>query len=221
MRVALPLLLVCCAPCTRAQGPSVHPYPKFEVFAGYSAIETNDHSLQFPDIGPVGNLDFDEKGKGFETAVIFNLNRYVGIMGDFSAHFSQNQFAVPLALPCNRAPCSDSTQPGTIDPRLFDFLVGPELKLRNRTRFTPFVHTLFGLAHSTATFRTTGSTINLSRTDGETGFAMAFGGGMDVRIIRRVSFRGFLTYSQAFVGATALPSQKVNSIGWSSGVLFH
>lgn len=215
------MLLVCFAPLALAQDMNAHRYPRLEAFVGYSAIETNDHSFQFLDIGPASHLDFDEKSKGFEAAVIGNLSRHVGIMGDFSAHFSLNQFSVPVAASCAQPPCSASTQPGTINPRLFNFLVGPEMKARNRTRITPFVHAIFGIAHSTATFNTAGSVINLSRTDEETGFAMAFGGGFDFRIIRRCSFRGFLTYSQAFVGSNFLPRQRVNSVGWSAGVLFH
>jgi hypothetical protein len=195
--------VICCSHLAVAQAI----YPKFEVFGGYSAIETNDHTFQFTDLGPVGHLDFDERGKGFETAVIGNVNRYIGIMGDFSAHFSSNEFAVPFTA---------STQPGSINPRLFNFLAGPELKLRNHTRFTPFVHALVGVAHSSATFNTAGSIINLSRTDADTGFAVAYGGGLDIRILRRLSFRGFLTYNQ-----TSVDHQKVNSLGWSSGILLH
>jgi hypothetical protein len=214
------LLMSCCA--SHALGQEAHSptYPGIEYFTGYSAIETNDHIFQFRDIGPVGQLDFDEKGSGFEAAVIRNLSRYLGIMGDFSAHLSLNRFSVPLTTPCSQALCS-STQEGTINPRLFYFLAGPEIKWRNRTRITPTAHALFGIAHSTATFSTAGSVLNLSRTDAETGFALALGAGFDLRISRRVSLRELLTHSQAFVGSNALPSQRVNSIGWSAGVLFH
>jgi hypothetical protein len=188
-----------------------------EVFAGFAAVETNDHSFQFADIGPVGHLDFDEKGRGFEAAVTGNVTRYLGIMGDFSAHFSSNEFAVPFPSSSS----SSTTQAGSINPRLFNFLVGPEIKARNRTRLTPFLHALFGAAHSTATFETNGPVVSISRTDAETGFAMAFGGGSDVRITRRFSFRAMLTYQQAFAGANDLPRQRVNALGWSSGVVLH
>ena len=205
---------VFCAHFATAQDTSARLYPRVEAYAGFAAIETNDHSFQFADIGPVGHLDFDENGRGFEAAVIGNVNRYLGIMGDFSAHFSSNEFAVPFTSP-------QTTQPGSINPRLFIFVLGPEIKARNRTRLTPFVHALFGIAYSTATFQTTGPVINFSRTDAETGFTMAFGGGGDVRITRRFSFRAMLTYQQAFVGSNDVPRQRVNALGWSSGVVFH
>lgn len=213
-------LLVCCASLTLAQDPSAARYPSIEISTGYSAIETNDHSFQFANIGPVRNLDFDEGGFGFEAAVIRNLSRWVGIMGDFSAHFSSDKFPVTVAMPCSLPPCASASQPGSINPRLFNFLAGPEIKWRNRTRFTPFVHALAGVAHSTATFSTSGPLVNLSRTDAETGFAMSLGGGVDVRISRRFSFRGGVMYGQSLVGSSALPRQKVDYAGWSSGVLF-
>ncbi len=50
---------------------------------------------------------------------------------------------------------------------------------------------------------------------------MTYGGGFEVRIIRRVSFRTSLDYSKAFVGSNALPAQRVNSVGYSVGIIFH
>jgi hypothetical protein len=47
------------------QETNARSYPRVEAFAGFAAVETNDHSFQFADIGPVGHLDFDEKGRGF------------------------------------------------------------------------------------------------------------------------------------------------------------
>jgi hypothetical protein len=104
---------------------------------------------------------------------------------------------------------------------LFQLLVGPELRWRNRTRVTPFVHALFGGARSTATFRTDGPSLKLLRTDADNGFAMTTAAGFDIGIFRHVSFRGLLTYGQAYVGSPALPRQKVNQVGWSVGLVFH
>jgi opacity protein-like surface antigen len=216
------LWIVCGTPLALAQDATAHRYPKFEVFAGYSAIETNDHTFHFrhPNFN-VLNTDFDEGGRGFEGAVNRNLTRYFGVMGDFSANFSHDRGPVNFTTPCVQPPCPVVTQSSEINPRLFEFLAGPELKWRNHTRVNPFVHTLFGVAHSTATFSTNGSAVNLSRTDTDTGFAMKAGAGFDVRLFRHVSFRGFLTYGKAYVGSDALPHQKVNELGWSVGPVFH
>jgi hypothetical protein len=213
------LLMACCASSALGQAANSQTYPKIEYFAGYSAIETTDHSFHFSEIGTVSGLDFDEQGRGFETEVIGNLSRYFSLVGDFSAHLSYNQFPAQF---CKQHPCPASeTQMATIDPRLFDFLAGPEVKWRNHTRITPFANALFGLGHSSATFNTAGSLLNLSTSDAESGFAMAFHTGFDLRIKPRVSFRGFITYGQDFVGSSALPRQRVDAVGWSAGVLFH
>jgi hypothetical protein len=202
-----------------AQDASASSYPKFEAFAGYSAIETNDHRFKFSAIGQITE-DFDEKGRGFETTVVRNLSRYIGIMGDFSVHTSANSFQSPVTA-CSQSGCTTATQNWQIDPWLVQFLAGPEVKLRNRSRITPFVHALLGVAHSSATVNSTGTAANFSLTDAETGFAMAFGGGFDMRIVRHAGFRGLLTYSQAYVGSDAVARQRVNGLGWSVGVLIH
>lgn len=216
------LLMAGCVPWTMAQDTDVHSYPKLEYFAGYSAIETNNHTFLFSGFKPVSGLDYDEAGKGFEASVIRNVSRYFSVVGDFSAHLSYNDFSLQSApKTCSQPPCAPVTQVGKINPELFDFLVGPEFKWRNRTRIAPFANALFGLGHSTATFNTTGSIENVSATDAEAGLAVAVSGGFELRITRRASLRGFLTYSQAFVGSDVLPRQRVDAVGWSMGVLFH
>jgi hypothetical protein len=219
--VACVLLVFVCAPQSRAQKSGNDQFPKIEIFGGYSSIETNDHNFNFGPNFNATNTDFDEGGRGFEAAVTRNLNRYLGIMGDFSAHFSHDQGPITLTPPCALPPCPPVTQNAELNPRLFNFLAGPEIKGRNRTRLIPLAHALFGVTHTTATFKTSGPALTLSRTDADTGFAMTFGGGLEVRILSRISFRTSLDYSKAFVGSNALPPQRVNSVGYSAGILFH
>jgi hypothetical protein len=169
----------------------------------------------------VGDLDYDEKGRGFDAGGIVNLRRYFAIVGEFSAHFSSNSFLIPVPTNCSQPPCLSVMQPLSINPRLFYFLAGPEFKWRNRTRFTPFINGLAGIAHSHATLTTSGAAADFSTTDAESGFAVAADGGLEVRIAKRYSFRGYLIRSGAFVGSPALPHQKVGAAGWSAGILFH
>jgi opacity protein-like surface antigen len=219
--VACALLVFVCVPLSKAQKPGNDQFPKIEVFGGYSSIETNDHTFRFRPGFNATNTDFDEGSRGFDAAVTRNLNRYLGVVGDFSAHFSHDQGPITLTPPCAQPPCLPVTQSAELNPRLFNFLAGPEIKGRNRTRLTPFAHALFGLVHTTATFKTAGPALTLSRTDADKGFAMTFGGGLEVRVLSRVSFRTSLDYSKAFVGSSALPPQRVKSVGYSAGVIFH
>ena len=209
------------APWMFGQSAGYATGPKLEWYVGYSAIETNDHVFQFRGIGPVGDLDYDEKGRGFEAAAILNVRCYFAIVGEFSAHFSSNGFLIPVQTNCSQPPCASVTQPLSINPRIFYFLAGPEFKWRNRTRFTPFINGLAGIANSHATLTTSGAAVDFSTTEAESGFALAADGGLEVRIAKRYSFRGYLIRSGAFVGSPALPHQKVGAAGWSAGILFH
>ena len=222
--VACVVLLFVYAPLSKAQSQGNEQFPKIEIFGGYSSIETNNHDFHFgPSPGGFNatDTDFDEGGKGFETAVTRNLNRYLGITGDFSAHFSYDQGPITLTPPCAQPPCPTVTQTASLNPRLFNFLAGPEFKWRNHTRLTPFAHALFGMAYTTTTFHTAGPAGSLSRNDADTGFAMTYGGGLEVRILRGVSFRTSFDYGKAFVGSSALPPQRVDSVGYSAGIVFH
>jgi opacity protein-like surface antigen len=204
------------APSADAQGTS--DPGKWGIFAGYSSIETNNHNFHFdPNINAFA-LDYDENGYGFEVGTVRNLNRYFGIVGLFDAHFSSNH--IPDYVPqCSQPPCTALTL--DINPSLFRFTAGPEVAFRNRTRVTPFADVLFGVAHSHATFGLTAPAGRLTSTEGENGFAMNFKVGVDVRLVHQFSFRGSIDYGKAFVGSSALPSQLVDSVGFSTGVLFH
>jgi|SRR5580704_8141154 hypothetical protein len=195
--------------------------PKWGIFAGYSSIETNNHNFHFAPHITAFALDYDENGYGFNIGGVRNLNRYFGIVGLFDAHFSSNHFVLDFVPGhCSQPPCAKVPQGTDINPSLFRFTAGPEVAFRNRTRVTPFADALFGLAHSHATFGTAGSAGRFSATEGENGFAVNFAVGLEVRVAHGFSFRGSIDYGKAFVGSSALPSQLVDSIGFSSGLLF-
>lgn len=211
------------APSARGSAGALGTYdapPRWGIFAGYSSIETSNHNFHFSPGITVDDLDYDENGKGFNIGGVRNLSRYFGIVGLFEAHFSSNQFVINVVPRCNQPPCAPVKQGADLDPSLFRFTVGPEIAFRNRTRVTPFADILFGVAHSHATFSTAGSAGSFSGTEGENGFAMNAAVGMEVRVAHRISFRGSIDYGKAFVGSSALPSQQVDTIGFSSGLLF-
>jgi hypothetical protein len=103
-------------------------YPKIEGFAGYSGVITS--SVLIP-IGPGRNGGTDlDSSVGLETAVIQNLNRSLGLKADFSAHFGHYN-EEDFLIPCDQPVCP--TQSAVSQTRLFQFLAGPEIKLRNHT----------------------------------------------------------------------------------------
>jgi opacity protein-like surface antigen len=209
-------LLLCSALAGSAQSPNPDEYPKVEVFAGYSALgEAGSRGISF---GADRRIEGNYAGEpGLETSIIRNFSRRFGIKGDFSAHFPNESASGPITL-CTPG-CTTATQDFQLKTRVYNFLAGPEFKARNSTRFTPFAHVLGGVAHTSATFTTPGPTFNLLLKKNDNSFAMALGGGIDIRASRRVSFRALMDYNPVFVHDST--SGTRDFVRLSLGVLFH
>ena len=210
----LTIMLFCCVRLTLAQKPAGDEYPKVEVFAGFSAIgEANASDEEVVDFGA---------NQGFQASLIRNVNKYVGIKGDFSFHFDTDRGQGVFTQTCTTPPCPTVTLSFTSKSRLYNFLAGPEIKARNSTRFTPFAHALFGVAHGNIRLNTTGTGISLSDSFSKTGLAMAFGGGLDIRATRRVSIRTMMDYNPTFIGESDTGGRsRLDHVRLSLGILFH
>jgi opacity protein-like surface antigen len=209
-------LLLCSALVGWAQSPKTDEYPKFEIFTGYSALgEANSRGISF---GPNSSVGANYSAEpGFETSIIRNFSKRFGIKGDFSAHFNNESGSGPITA-CTPV-CTTVTQDFQLKTRVYNFLAGPEFKARNRTRFTPFAHLLAGVAHTSATFTTPGPTLNLRLKKSDNSFAMALGGGLDIRASKRVSFRALMDYNPVFVNDST--SGTRDFVRLSLGILFH
>jgi opacity protein-like surface antigen len=210
------LVLMCSGAIASAQNANKDEYPKIEVFAGYSALgEAGSRGISFGANRSVGANYSAEPG--FETSIIRNFSKHFGIKGDFSAHFNNESASGPITS-CTPA-CTTVTQDFQLKTRVYNFLAGPEFKARNSTRFTPFAHVLGGVAHTSATFTTAGPTFNLLLKKSDNSFAMALGGGIDIRASKRVSFRGLMDYNPVFVHDSTSGTRDFVRI--SLGVLIH
>ena len=210
-------VLLCSALMGSAQSPNPDEYPKVEVFVGYSALgEANGRGISFGPNAFVG-ANYSAAKAGFETSIIRNFSKRFGIKGDFSAHFNNQSGSGPITS-CTPA-CTTATQDFQLKTRVYNFLAGPEFKARNSTRFTPFAHVLGGVAHTSATFTTPGPTFNLLLKKSDNSFAMALGGGIDIRASKRVSFRGLMDYNPVFVHDSTSGTRDFFRL--SLGVLFH
>lgn len=209
-------LLLCSTLVVSAQNTKPDEYPKVEVFVGYSAFgEANSRGISFgADRRTSGDYGTNT---GFEASLIRNFSKHFGIKGDFSAHFSDESGRGPITL-CTPT-CTTVTQDAQLKSRVYNFLGGPEFKARNSTRFTPFAHVLGGVAHTSATFTTPGPTFNLLLKKSDNSFAMALGGGLDIRASKRVSFRAMMDYNPVFVNDSV--SGRRDFVRFSLGVLFH
>lgn len=178
---------------------------RFEVFGGYSYMTIDDHRSNNP-IDHVGSLD------GFNVAGTFFVTKRFGITGDFSAGFRSGTEVVTA---------------GTLDhkSRNYSFYAGPHYRFSNSTRVTPFVHALMGASNNRFSYLLTSGTTLTKVSQYTTDFAMALGGGLDVRVHKRISLRLFqIDYNPVF--ASAEPSLgttanfRFDNVRFSTGIVF-
>ena len=156
--------------------------------------------------------------------MLYNFNRVLGLKGDFSVQPHSEGFQASV---CTPSPCSPVMVRVAINPKLFNFLAGPEFKLRNHSRFTPYVHGLVGLAHGNASFTVSGAVVSgaavsFSLKTSETGFAAAMGGGADIRLSNRFSFRTGMDFNPAWVGRDDSGARTaIKNVRLWGGFLFH
>lgn len=211
--ITIATIIIACASIAAAQSD----YKKFEVFCGYShnRIDTGIGDDD-PDLDDV----FDEREgfHGFEVSATGNLTRYFGIKGDFSGHFKSRRF--PFGTPTVPSLNVD------LDSRVFNFLGGVQIKDNsNEGTFKPFVHALVGVANARnrvdfgndVCAAVVPSPCPADVTLSETGFAAAFGGGIDIRASDRISIRAI----QIDYNPTRLFDSTQHNFRFGVGIVFH
>jgi opacity protein-like surface antigen len=184
--------------------------PRLEVFAGYSHLfnqrATNKDVANVQGLTPTqvkGLLGVDvttSTGRagmsGIHTSVTRFFNERIGLTGELSGNF-KTEDATFFGLP------------GSSKVKAFQFLGGPHIRFANRSRLTPFVRALAGVARLDATY------VNpVARfVDDNTALALTFGGGVDVQASDRLAVR----IIQVDYNSIALGERRVVD---SSGVPF-
>ena len=179
---------------------------RFEVFAGYSYMRIDDHKSNNP-IDHVGSLN------GFEVAVTGFVTKRFGITGDFSTGFAGGTEAVT----------GGSLRFSSSN---FSFYAGPHYRFTNSSRVTPFVHALAGASNNRFNYDFTPTTGGLAHvSQSSTDFAMALGGGLDVRVHKRIKIRLFqIDYNPVF--APNRPEfgpntgVRFDNVRFSTGIVF-
>ena len=156
-------------------------YKKFEFFGGYSALFVDNLA------GDTGSPAVDDvlgdrqTLRGFNLAAGYNFHKYVGAKFDYSIHFREDNFSRPLGS-------------GTIDTTLQNILGGIQIKNNSEDgpTFKPFGHALFGVAVQKLDVDSPQLPVVFGISDfhtNETSFAMAFGGGLDIKLNDRFDVR--------------------------------
>jgi hypothetical protein len=171
------------------------PDPKNEFFGGYS--------FQSADINTLTIDPRRTSQNGVNVEYTRNVTKNVGITGDLSAHFHRD---------------TSSITGGTFYRQRDQYfaLAGVQFKNRNEGRLHPFAHALAGVSlfHGFTSRITSASSVYTM--DDATGFAMVFGGGLDVRAGKRIDVRLF----QADYSPTHFGPGWQNNFRLSFGIVF-
>jgi opacity protein-like surface antigen len=196
--------------------------PKFETFLGYTYVRANQFN-QSTGLGQqIGGFDMN----GGSGQFIYNVNHWLSGVADVGAVSKGNIGVVNVQ-----------------DTTAF-FLAGPRVSYRRHGRFTPYAQVLFGAADRSISrkvsavtdintpvlpvvnplnlFPGIGEHISARLSDSQTAFAMAAGGGLDMRISKRFTFRPvavdyFLTRFPSFLTGSV---NNQNSLRVTIGAVF-
>ena len=147
-----------------------------EFFAGYSLLRTNyDVELPNPPTPVIVAFDGDQTMHGVNVSATGYLRSGFGITGDFSWHLKKLSTPDPGG--------------GTIDTNIqvYNMLGGVQYKFGRNRRVAPFVRVLAGVAHTRS--KLTVTSLSVSDTSSSTDFAMALGGGLDIKVNDRIAVR--------------------------------
>jgi opacity protein-like surface antigen len=150
---------------------------------------------------------------GFDVAATRYLSRGFGLTGNFSAHYHGEHFSRDSFSSKQRL-------------RIYNVLGGVQYKFRRDRRVRPFARALAGLTRTSHTleinFSTPGSTSK--DTPASTDFALATGGGLDVRVNDHLELRTFqFDYNPVYVSRDnqfGFGKARANHIRFSFGVVF-
>ena len=170
MVLAMSLLLV----LTSVVEAQSDDYKRWEFFGGYSSLYFDNLAgdTDNPNVNDV--LGEKQNLRGFNVAVGRNVTKYFGFKVDYSLHLREDNFSRPAGS-------------GTVDTTVQNFLGGIQLKNNSEDgpRLKPFAHALFGVANQKIDVDSPNLPAIFGITDfhvNETSFAMAFGGGLDIKL---------------------------------------
>lgn len=164
-------------------------YKKAEFYVGFSNNQV-DTGIDREDRNEIREF-FNERESfnGINVSGVANVTRYVGIKGDFSATYRNDEFSVPVVV-------GTTTQNVgfKLNSQLYNVLGGAQFKDNASTaRIKPFGYALAGVGIGRVKVKSltcpTGVDCSDFTSDSEKGFAMAFGGGLDIKINDRIDFR--------------------------------
>jgi opacity protein-like surface antigen len=152
-------------------------------------------------------------------ALVYNFNGFIGIKLDLQGYGSATR-TVNNFVVVNPEGVTTIVNSGAVQSNLFTYMAGPQLRVPAHT-FKPFAEFVFGgaLTHFHGNLVTATSATNVNSSNNA--FAMAVGGGLDIRINKTVSIRPFqMDYLLSRFGNSLIPGgdHNQNNFRYSAGV---
>ena len=152
-------------------------------------------------------------------ALVYNFNGFIGVKVDLQGYGSTTR-TVNNFVVVNPEGVTTIVNSGAVQTNLFTYMAGPQLRIPTHT-FKPFAEFLFGgaLTHFHGNLATGASTTNVNTSNNA--FAMAVGGGLDIRINKTISIRPFqMDYLLTRVGNSPIPggNHHQNNFRYSAGI---
>jgi outer membrane protein OmpA-like peptidoglycan-associated protein/opacity protein-like surface antigen len=177
--------------------------PRVELFGGYSFWRAAP-------ISPGNRIAWTHGGS---ASVAYNLNDWLGLVADF-AGFRVTRFG-PAGTPTGGiVPASGN---------VFSYLAGPRFSYRKFNRITPFAQVLFGGAHASQVTLSDCAAV-CTPLSSENAFAMTAGGGLDLKVSRRLAIRVVQAeyLLTRFADDSANTGERIvqNNVRLSTGIVF-
>jgi len=162
-------------------------YQKGEIFAGFSNGQV-DTGVRSSSGNSIRNFFADRADfNGYDVSGVYNVSRHFGIKTDFSGTYKNNSF---------NSTFQGTTVSGTNSDALYNVLGGVQVKDNtSKGRWKPFAYGMVGVGHARTNVTnvvcspTANCTTFTNQTLSDTGFAGAFGGGLDVKLNDRFDLR--------------------------------
>ena len=203
LKALLCIAVLSCVPLTLLAQET----PRVEVFTGYSYLRASD------------SLSQRVNQNGWDLSVAANFSRSFSLVADISNHYG--------------------TTPGVFTPigtggKGFSFLFGPQCSYRGVPRLTPFARMLFGgIRASKLVYNLVADPNHIGAlvpgplcnsdlcVEPTTSFAMALGGGLDVKVTDRIWIRAFQAdFVRAEIATGNGTVAPQNDLRVSAGIVF-
>jgi len=159
----LAILLIATPQAVQAQR-----FEGIEIFGGYSYLQNNLSSTYSPFYAARTPFGSDFSLNGWQASITEKATDWLGITQEFGGHYGTKQL-----------------QGINNHFSTFSILSGPRFYYPGLKGMTPFVHALFGYEQATVELKGPGLKVTGSS------YAMAFGGGVDVKVRKNLAIRVF------------------------------